>query len=187
MAKDNRARAWCLLAYPESAPSNWMELLQEEHFPFVVSPLHDLDTTEDGEIKKAHWHIVALFSGKKSYEQVKEYTDKINSPIPQKCADVRASVRYLIHLDNPEKYQYNREDIRAFNGFDADDYFKPTFAVKKQMLREITNYIHDHHITEFGDFMAWCTANNEEWFDLITDQYTLYTTSLIRSERHKPM
>ena len=76
------------------------------HIEWVESPLHDKDLNASGEAKKPHIHILLLFGGVKSYEQVKEITDSLNCPIPQRCHNARALVRYMAHLDNPEKHQY---------------------------------------------------------------------------------
>lgn len=182
---DTRARGWTMIVYPDSAPQDWESILQEEHIEWFCSPLHEFDTNPDGEIKKAHWHIVMYFEGKKSFTQVKEIADKVNAPIPQKLASIRGAVRYLIHLDNPEKYQYNKSDIRCFGGASINDYLSLSTSDQQALLKEITHYIKDEHIIEFADFMAWCADNREDWFELITTSYTFYTTNLIRSERHK--
>lgn len=183
--KDGRVRAWTIIVYPESAPENWVELIDEEHIEWYCSPLHDKDVNLDGEIKKAHWHVVMYFEGKKSFEQVKELTDKINAPIPQKVANIKGAIRYFIHLDNPEKYQYKKSDIRCFGGADLDKYLGFSASDKQALLKEITLYIKENHIIEFSDFMVWCAENRDDWFEVITSSYTFYTTNLIRSERHK--
>ena len=184
-AKDVRARGWTIVVYPESAPENWIDIINEEHVAWFCSPLHNLDTNPDGEVKKAHWHIVLTFDGKKSYTQIKEIADKINAPIPQRVASIRGAVRYLTHMDNPEKYQYKQSDIRCFGGADIQEFLAPTMSEKKELLKEITRYIRDNHVIEFSDFMVYCAEEREDWFDIITSSFTLYTNSLIRSERHK--
>ena len=62
---DNRARNWSLVVYPESAPENWRDILDDYHIPWVESPLHDKDVNPDGEIKKKRIGILVCFSGKK--------------------------------------------------------------------------------------------------------------------------
>ncbi|HDT7711324.1 TPA: replication protein, partial [Enterococcus faecium] len=49
--KDERTRNWTFVVYPESAPENWREFLDELHVPWVESPLHDKDVNPDGELK----------------------------------------------------------------------------------------------------------------------------------------
>ncbi|MGQ7458465.1 Rep family protein, partial [Streptococcus suis] len=53
-----KGRDWTFIVYPESAPSNWREILDETHMRWVEFPLHDKDVNADGEIKKPHWHIL---------------------------------------------------------------------------------------------------------------------------------
>ena len=119
--KDSRKRNWTAVVYPESAPENWREILDDEHIEWVESPLHDKDMNPDGSIKKPHWHIMLLFDGNKSYEQIKEITDKINAPIPKYVQSVRAMARYFAHLDNPEKVQYAVSEIRGHGGVDLKE------------------------------------------------------------------
>lgn len=70
--KDGRGRNWAFLVYPESAPGNWLDLLDDLKVPAYVSPIHDLDVDGDGVIKKAHYHVLVAFAGKKTREQVLE-------------------------------------------------------------------------------------------------------------------
>ncbi|MDU2191324.1 MAG: Rep family protein, partial [Klebsiella pneumoniae] len=38
-----RTRNFTTIVYPESAPENWLEILQQLFVPALVSPLHDKD------------------------------------------------------------------------------------------------------------------------------------------------
>ena len=60
MAKSNKikTRSWSFIVYPESAPSNWIDILNDMHIEIIISPLHDKDTDPDGEVKKAHYHVM---------------------------------------------------------------------------------------------------------------------------------
>lgn len=84
-----------------------------QHFYGV---LHDKDIDEQGELKRPHYHFVCVFErpiGKKKVLNLMAYLNDIDI--------VRVSVRetlclikemrYLCHLDNPDKYIYNVEDI----------------------------------------------------------------------------
>ena len=114
----------------ESAPEGWQDVLDEQHIQWVESPLHDKDMNADGTPKKPHWHILLLFDGKKSYEQVKELTDKLHATIPQKCASAKGLVRYMAHLDNPEKVQYDKGAIIGHGGIDVAEYLKADKLIK---------------------------------------------------------
>lgn len=48
-----RTRSWTFILYPESAPENWREILNDLFIQWVESPLHDKDIDEGtGELKK---------------------------------------------------------------------------------------------------------------------------------------
>lgn len=186
--KDDRARTWTFIVYPESAPENWRELLDEYHVPWVESPLHDKDINPDGSVKKAHWHVILLFDGKKNYEQVKELTDTINAPIPQKTANTKGLVRYLIHMDNPEKYQYKRDEIVCHSGADVDEYFALSSSSRRAVLWEIVEFIKENEIDNFSDFIGFCLeTDNRDWFDVAMNHNTLAINKLLDSiyQKHR--
>ena len=99
-----KGRDWTFIVYPESAPDNWRELLDDTHLRWIESPLHDKDVNEDGEIKKAHWHILLSFDGPVTVKAVEKIVDKFNCPDPRKVGSGKGLVRYMIHKDNPENF-----------------------------------------------------------------------------------
>ncbi|MDH4961095.1 Rep family protein [Ligilactobacillus salivarius] len=184
--KDQRARTWTFVVYPESAPKNWVEMLDGYHVPWIQSPLHDKDVNPDGEKKKAHWHIVMLFDGKKSYSQIKEITDSINSPIPQKTLNTRGLVRYLIHMDNPEKYQYDRSEIVSHAGADVDQYFQLSTSSKNAVLWDIVQFIKQNKVDSLIDLMDYVQANElRDWFDIICNRNSIIIKAVIDSVYQK--
>lgn len=53
MAKEQRSSKWTFLFYKESAPADYIEVLEELHIPFILSPWHDKDVNrKTGELKK---------------------------------------------------------------------------------------------------------------------------------------
>ena len=123
--KEGRARNWTFLVYPESAPNNWRDILDEEHIQWVESPLHDKDTNADGMLKKSHWHILLLFDEEKGFEQVRRVTNMVNATIPQICVSVKGLVRYMAHMNNLKKVQYDKNLIVGHGGVDVTGYLKP--------------------------------------------------------------
>lgn len=186
--KDDRTRNWTFIVYPESAPENWVEILNEEQVPFVISPLHDKDVNADGEVKKPHWHVMLMFSGKKSLTQIQAITEKLNSPIPQKVNDTKAMARYFLHLDNPEKYQYSKEDLRVYGGVDIEKYLTTVSEEKNERydkIREMCKFVDERGIVEFSDLMAYAMDNRADWFELLCDNSAYVIGLYIKSRRHK--
>ena len=63
---------------------------------WVESPWHDRDVNpHTGELKKKHKHVCVCFDSVKTYEQVKEITDMLHSPIPQRTQE-RKPIVYVL-------------------------------------------------------------------------------------------
>jgi hypothetical protein len=182
---EGRTRNWTCIVYPESAPEQWREVLDEEHIPWIESPLHDKDLNADNTPKKAHWHVLLMFEGVKEYEQVKAITDRLNAPTPQKCNGAKGLVRYMAHLDNPEKVQYDRSAIVAHGGADLDALFTPTNSQRYQYIKEMSEFIIDNNILEFKDIWVYAMQERyDDWFPLLSDSCTMPIKAFITSRRH---
>lgn len=179
-----RSYNWNFILYPESAPENWIEIINETYIEWVCSPLHNLDVNPDGEVKKEHYHITLLYPSKKSYSQVTELTDILNAPIPIRCNSVKGSIRYMVHKDNPEKYQYAWKDIIAYGGVSIDDLIKPTASERLIVQKEILRFIDRNGIIEFSDLTDMC-IENDDWLNVILNYSTMPINSYLKSKRHK--
>lgn len=180
---DQRKRNWSFIVYPDSAPADWQSILADYHVPFIISPLHNQDKKEDGTLKKPHFHVLFLFPGKKSYSQIKAITDKISSPIPQPVTSTKGLVRYFAHLDDPKKAQYNPAQIKGMCGADVDSYLSMSKSTRRAILKDITKFILDNHITSLSTLVQEAlTRDDDNWFSIIVDTNTWYLNMLIDSE-----
>lgn len=183
--KDERCRNWTAVGYPESLPQNYREILAEElNLQWMESPVHDKDTNPDGSIKKSHIHFAFPFEGNKSYEQVKEICDRLNLTIPQKVNSMQGLIRYFIHKDNPEKWQYKRSDIFIYGNFDINDYFRPTNTETIIETKEIQAFIRDNGITEYATLCDYIEQMDNDWFYIVTTIKTQHFKEYIRSKRY---
>lgn len=187
MAKETaRTRNWTFIVYPESAPENWRQILDDLHLEWVESPLHDLDLNATGEKKKDHYHILILFNGNKTYQQVIDMISPLNATIPQQCHNAKSLVRYMAHLDNPEKYQYSPSDIISHGGVEIADLLKPTASEKYTIVKEMIQYVKENRVTEFQDLVDYAMANrSDDWFPVICDGSTFVLNSYLKSARHR--
>ena len=184
--KETRTRNWTIVLYPESAPENWRAILDDMHLEWIESPLHDKDINANGETKKPHWHILLMFGGVKTYEQVKEISDKLNAPIPERCHNAKSMVRYMAHLDNPDKAQYNVSDIKAHGGVDLAELLRPSSSERYTLIGEMLSYIRSHNVVEFQDLMDYALANEfDTWFPLLCDNSAFVVGQYIKSQRHR--
>lgn len=178
-----RTRSWTFIVYPDSAPENWRDVLDETHVQWIESPLHDKDVNADGNPKKPHWHILMMFESVKEYHQVLELTKDCKGTVPQKCNGAKGLVRYMAHLDNPEKAQYNVADIVPHGGADVGELLKPTSSEVGILTREMIAFVNQYDVVEYQDLMTYAMYNNESWFDvLLTSSYTIL--QYIKSRRH---
>lgn len=96
-----------------------------EEFPFFAYIIHDKD-----ENKTRHIHFVVNCRGSRSIKSICE-TLECDYQDVQDCHHVRSCIRYLIHADDLDKYQYNREEIISNNSDRVDFYFNSiSFSVK---------------------------------------------------------
>lgn len=176
-----RGRNWSVIVYPDSAPENWEDILKIE--PVAISPLHDMDVNADGERKKAHYHVVFSYRGNKSFEQIDEIARSLHSPVPQRVNSLTGAVRYLVHLDNPEKAQYETKDIKAYSGFDVEACLAMSTGDKRAVLKDMLRFIKDNQIEHFADFINYCISDEAPvgWFEIATERNTLVIKEYIKS------
>lgn len=181
-----RTRNWTAVVYPESAPDGWIDLIQREHIEWILSPLHDKDISGDGQPKKPHYHIAILFSSVKTYEQAKTFTDMLNCPPPERVHSIKSLVRYMAHLDDPDKAQYDPNDIKGYGGVDIADMLIPSKSERYTLLQEMFAYIQDNEITEFCDFAHYCAHEHfDDWFPILADNSAYIIGQYIKSLRHR--
>ena len=162
-----KKRYWAMVLYPESAPDNWRDKLRETGIQCAVSPLHDKDLNADNTPKKAHYHIILCYEGPTTFKNVCSLCDSLNQPIPQPLEQLRGYYRYLVHKDNPEKYQYDESMITSINGFDVSNYLDLTQNQINAVLTEFTKFIDDNNITEFSDFIR--VIRDNEFYSQFTE------------------
>lgn len=180
-----KKRYWAFVLYPESAPENWRDLLQQTGLACAVSPLHDKDLNPTGEPKKEHYHIILCYSGPTTFNSVKKITENLNQPIPIPLEQVRGYFRYLTHKDNPEKYQYNDNDITTINDFDIDNYNDLTSSQVKTIMFDILKICRERNITEFKELMDYLSdAELDTYVDVAMNHHCIFNT-YITSNRNQ--
>lgn len=180
-----RSRNWTFICYPESAPTNWKEIVKGYHIRTAISPLHDKDLNPTGDEKKPHWHVFLEYDSLKSFDQVQELTADLNATIPQRVQSGVGMVRYFIHKDNPEKYQYNWNDIEVYNGFDLGKYDTYTESELDHIFAEIQTFIDDNGIMEYADLTAMLISmDNFDWYRIVRKN-TIFFNSHISSRRNQ--
>lgn len=193
--RSGRTRNYTVVVYPEDLPEDWRERLDGLSVKWVESPLHDKDYNPDGQPKKAHHHLLFLFSAVKSADQVADMLAElfgrsesgsiIGVAKPQAVSDRSALVRYMAHLDHPSKAQYDVKDIIGHNGADVAELLQYSRSETLDMMIDIEEYIENHHIYELCDLSRAIRRDHPEWYTVVATQCTYYFSAFIRSYRSK--
>lgn len=183
--KNIKKRNWAFVLWPDSAPSNWYDILQESGLLFAISPLHDSDLNPDNSLKKPHYHIIMVFDGPTTFNNALNVAKRVNANTVQPLEQIRGYYRYFTHKDNPEKYQYSDNDITTINGFNINNYIELTYTEVNKLLLEIQYLIREKHILEYSDLLDFLDLNGlKEMWD-VAIHHTLLLDKYISSRRYK--
>lgn len=185
-SKEKRSNKWAFLLYQDSAPENYLDILEEMHVPFVLSPWHDKDVIkETGEFKKAHKHGALFFESLKSYSQVSELlTKKLNTPAHVELVmSPKGMYDYFTHAENPDKTLYNIEDIESGCGFELNKFLIEHNSAL--FLETVIDVITENNFTEFEDLVQYARFNDSSLLALIIER-TYFFTKFLDSRRYNP-
>lgn len=103
---------------------------------------HDKDLKEDlNDFKKAHYHFQVYNENDKELTTWARVFD-IDLPRVQKISNKKAAIRYLIHADNNDKFQY--EIINITSNFEIIKYFDKLVSDENCEIDLIFTYIEYH-------------------------------------------
>lgn len=184
MVKEQRSNKWAFLFYRESAPENYLEILEDLHIPFILSPWHDKDINrKTGELKKAHKHGAFFFDSLKIYSQVSELIkDKLKGPAHvEPIMSPKGMYDYFVHAENPEKSQYDIKDIETGCGFELDKFLINNN--NDDFLSTIIDVIDKKNFTEFNHLVRYAREENSALLRLIVDK-TYFFAKYLDSRRY---
>lgn len=183
-----RTRNFATIVYPESLPDDWISRLEEEKVPAFISPLHDRDInqTSDKELKKPHYHIIVMYSSVKTEGQFEELCKRCFESGyfgTRKVESIRGYVRYLCHLDNPDKAQYSENDVISLCG--ADYYgLKEIQTDKLKIIDDMCEWCVNNDVDDIFELIEFARAERREWFRELAFSSTLFMREYLRSARY---
>ena len=184
MATYEKGRDWATCIYPESVNPDWINILQETKVQIAISPLHDKDLNADLTPKKVHRHILFRFDGPVTKQCVKKICDSIGAVNPIKIASARGMYRYHIHLDNPEKFQYDNRDRILLNGFNTDNLDSFTESELDQLENELLGVIEAFNITEYYSLIKF--LQDSQFMNLlkVAKKRTIMLNAYLKSRKY---
>lgn len=175
-----RTRNYATIVYPESAPDNWQEILAQQFVPAFISPIHDKDHNPDDTEKKAHYHVMLMFDNVKTIEQALDIFVKIGGVGCEVVQSLRGYARYLCHLDNAEKVQYDPQNVRALCGAD----YVGTIGLvldKYKAIGEMIDYCKANNVVSFSDLLEYSRDERFDWFRVLCDNGTVVIDKYLKS------
>lgn len=197
-----KKRNWAFIVYPTkeqldrlkskydgsegygSAPDDWRQKLQLSGVQYAISPLHDKDIDPTGKLKKPHYHVIVVYGNTTTYNNVKNLTDSLNSPIPQALEQIRGYYRYFTHKDNADKYQYEEKDIECGGGFNIADFIELSKSEVTEVKFKLQKLIREQHITEYAVFMDYIQDNLDRIDYDVASNNTIFFNTYIKSMRY---
>ena len=176
-----RTRNFACVVYEESAPSNWRTILEEQFVPAFISPYHKDDINADGQPKKPHWHVLIMFDSVKTSEQAREIFDKIGGVGCEKVTSIRGYARYLCHLDNPDKAQYEISDVISLCGADYQEIISLS-SDKYKIIEEMIDFCEKYDINSFYLLSKYAFKNKETWKKALADNSAVFMREYLKSK-----
>lgn len=152
-----KSRLWIMLLYPDNPDHQKIIEDLPKRFSNAIWSCHDSDLNEDGKPLKEHIHVVLYFSNE-------VYKSRITNPFAwyfdinrfvKIAKDVKKRTRYLLHLDDPDKYQYPMDYLEG----NVEAYIK-YFDKEKKEASDVTRilmlikYHLPYSLLEFVQMMA---------------------------------
>lgn len=137
----DKYRLFEMILYLETSSYNIDDVLKnirgERYYAYS---LHDQDLDSEGKLKKPHYHMVIRFDNARTISGVAK---KFGVPenLVNHIRNERSYVRYLIHFDDQDKFQYNESDIVCSRSYER---FIHKCFDDKETEDEILNNIFNH-------------------------------------------
>lgn len=180
-----KRKTWCILIYTEW--DNWLDIfnaLKHENFDFMAWCLHDCDVKEDGSPQKEHLHVRLKYPNQVWNSAICErtglpYQYKIIEPVEK---SFRGAVRYLTHIDYPEKHQYSLDLVGASDMEELKSFFtdsEKTDDYEKEQFQAMYSALKYENFDSGMDFIAWCYQNGlqkiaNKWKYVILQDFRFY-------------
>lgn len=136
---NKRFRNFEFILYPDNQEDiDFLYLIKKSGVKYAYI-LHNMDIKEDGELKEKHIHLLVFNDDACT---ITAFCDRYGYTKYNKCEIVKAkkqAIRYLIHIDYEEKYQYDVQQI--ITNFDISPYFNNLISDETIQVAFIFDYI----------------------------------------------
>lgn len=170
-----RDRKFCLLLYPleDETHKNAIDIVKRSYDYAMIT--HDSDLDEEGNLKKSHTHLVIRFNNPVwNSALAKDLGIEIN--YIQKCRSLERSLLYLVHYNEPDKFQYDTRKVQGNLKQKLLNYIKNSGKDESEKVLDLLDYI-DNYVgcLDEQDFVRYVATNG------MYDIYRRSTVTFIRA------
>lgn len=175
-----KTRNWATVIYPESEKPNWRDILRGWCCQAFVSPLHDADKNPDETPKKPHYHVLMMYDGPRSAATMAKAIEELGGVGCQPCNSARGYARYLCHLDNPEKAQYDMAAVEAFGGADYLGVIQLE-TDRRETISEMCDWCRETGCVSFAALSDYARKERPVWWQALTAHSTMFMFRYVRA------
>lgn len=190
--------AYSIIAYPESCNLNQLVSLVVGMGAEYEYILHDRDNQEDGTHKKDHVHFLCGWENHfPKWGEFKRAVQSVGAVAisVEKCVvkDITKIEEYLIHSNDPHKFQYSPWYIVKSEGWDSSLYEtahdkrerdrEAKKADKNELTFQVIALIEENDIMEMADLTITVATQFRQYRDILIEKHSFFD-SFLRSKRN---
>lgn len=175
----DQGKKWTFVFYPESAPSDYPDVIRRFLTPYAFSPVHDPDPDN----KKPHVHLYLEFEhNMRQHRIIQDFMTPlgVGNLYPQYVFNAAQCVKYLSHLEEKwDKIRYDPMDV-TWSGIDYIKYLTSESGTST-VLEEIVDFLNssEENYTYRGLYSYAVSNDLLFWQDYI-EHNTYKINSLLR-------
>lgn len=160
MNNNERSSNWCLVLYPQEDKTHELALKiikKEYNYACIV---HDNDLDSKGEIKKSHTHVVLSFKSQR-WRNSLALELGITPNYLERCRNLESSLKYLIHYNDQDKFQYDVNDVEGTLKNKLLELLEYSDMSESDKFLELVNFIYRYptHLT-LHDFLQYVCSSS---------------------------
>lgn len=158
---NERSTSWALVLYPseDSKHKFALDYIKENYSKFAYIK-HDKDLLDTGEFKKEHYHVVISFANYRWRNAIAEEL-QITPNYLEKIRNLENSLKYLIHFNNSDKFQYDIENVQGTLKQKLISYINTTDKSESDKVIELLDFLEAQKgFVKLSDFLRYvCSIN----------------------------
>lgn len=158
---NERSIHWCLVLYPSEDPKHLsaLEYIKDNYSKYAYIK-HDSDFLEDNSIKKEHYHVVISFTNYRWKSAISNELG-ITPNYIEKVRNLENALKYLIHYNNSNKYQYDIEEVKGTLKDKLISLINNDGKNESEKVLELLDYIENkNEYIRVADFIRFVCSSN---------------------------